>query len=179
MTERRYPVILLRRFVTGYKKRQETHYPEGSRQLAWQDRHGFIWLMSADRPNIAIATCSKPGVDFSWAERDPRTAEERARAREVPAAISYGEEATMDGSPRAAYRAFVERMLRIHRVSFHPDTPMTQYVYVMTGARVFAPAMAADLQAEHDALYGALEDGDDPYAIAVEVFEAFGKDRYP
>ncbi len=84
-------------------------------------------------------------------------------------------------SPREAYRAFVERMLRVHRVSFHRDTPMTQYVYglglVTDGARVFSPVMAGDLQAEHDALYGALQDGDDPYAIAIEVFEAFGKEQ--
>jgi hypothetical protein len=202
MTVQLYSVSLLRKFVTWYKKRRrETHYAEGSHQLAWQDCHGFIWLRGR-LTGLEIATCSQPGVDFSWVGGDPRTPEQIACAREVPAAISYGEEPgrepcppeclpcrrsegrvamTQDGTPREAYRAFVERMLRVHSVSFHPDTPMTRYVYglglVTSGARVFSPAVAAELQAEHDALYGALEDGDDPYAIAIEVFQAFENER--
>ena len=86
-----YRVVLRRKFVAGYKTAHPTVYPAGSVQLAWQDRHGFVWLRGIES-GWEFATVSKPGVDFDWADGvDPRPEDERARAREIAAVYGPGE----------------------------------------------------------------------------------------
>lgn len=93
---RLHEVLLLRKFVAGAKSKHPTIYPAGSIQLAWQDRHGFLWLRGKTT-GWEFSTTSKPGVDFEWSGgKDPRTPEEIGVAREAPAAISKGEDGYND-----------------------------------------------------------------------------------
>jgi hypothetical protein len=87
-----YEVRLLRKFVAAARSNHPVVYPEGSEQYAWQDRHGFLWLRGKTT-GWEFSTCSKPGVDFVWLDGvDPRKPSEMAIAREVPAAVGYGED---------------------------------------------------------------------------------------
>jgi hypothetical protein len=86
-----YEVVLLRKFVAGYRTAHPIVYPAGSTQLAWQDRHGFIWLRGKET-GWELATVSKPRVDFEWTGGiDPRSPELIATAREIAAVYGPGE----------------------------------------------------------------------------------------
>jgi len=66
------------------------------------------------------------------------------------------------------YRDFVRWMVFSRKVSFHPDTPMAEYVNIKNGKRVFGDEQAAVLQEQHDRLLGEVGD---PYAVAIDIFE--------
>ena len=143
---RLYEVRLLRKFVAGYNSKRPTVYAASSWQYAWQDRHGFLWLRGK-YTGWEFSTCSKPGVDFAWPYGvDPRTPEEQAAAKDVPAAVSDGEEEKaapmVDGERRHAPHAEAPRVFTPSERSVRMTAYAEAHQAKPPGPAVEAPARA-------------------------------------